>query len=283
MARKTKWIVTLVAVTLVFGLVLGVGQAAADSLPGEPLYGLKLATEEIRLRLTSNGHAKANLTRSLAEERLGEIAVMAGSQKSIDGKTVTQAQKHLSRAFESAAQIEASAGPMAFQQLMTAIETHERAMVQAANELPESEQSQVRELLRAMQQVRQRANEEAARGEQLQRRLGTPPDASELPDPNEQPGPGPNAAGEEPGGPNAGDEQPGPGEPSGPNTGDEQPGPGEPSGNAGDEQPGPGEPGGPNTGDEQPGGPNAGDEQPGAGPQNGQGSGDNGGHGGGNP
>ena len=63
----------LVALVLVLGLVFGAGQALAGGLPGGPLYGLKLGFEGVRLALTTDPQARANLSLALAEERLDEI------------------------------------------------------------------------------------------------------------------------------------------------------------------------------------------------------------------
>ena len=44
----------LVVITLVLGVALASGRASAVSLPGQPLYGVKLAVERVHLALTSN-------------------------------------------------------------------------------------------------------------------------------------------------------------------------------------------------------------------------------------
>jgi len=73
-----RW-ATVVAIVLV--LVLGGGGgtvAAADSsMPGSPLYPVKLATEQVRLTLTLSQMGKARLCAELADERVAEIAYMA--------------------------------------------------------------------------------------------------------------------------------------------------------------------------------------------------------------
>lgn len=50
--------------------------AAADSLPGQPLYPVKLIVEDTQLRLTFAESQKAQFHLSLAEERLQETAVL---------------------------------------------------------------------------------------------------------------------------------------------------------------------------------------------------------------
>ena len=95
----------LIATLLVFGMVFGAGQAAAASLPGEPLYGLKLAAEQARMELTTDPEAKAELAAELAENRLGEITQMVASGKEVDRETAFAAQQQMSLAFQAVNQV----------------------------------------------------------------------------------------------------------------------------------------------------------------------------------
>ena len=51
---------------------------ASNSMPDEPLYPLKLATEQVRLTLTLSDIGKADLHATLADRRVAEIASIAG-------------------------------------------------------------------------------------------------------------------------------------------------------------------------------------------------------------
>jgi len=74
---QRQW-VTAVAV-IVFLLVVGSGTvvAAGNSMPDEPLYQVKLATESVRLALAPSDLDKAELYVKLADERIAEITEMA--------------------------------------------------------------------------------------------------------------------------------------------------------------------------------------------------------------
>jgi hypothetical protein len=181
----------LIAALLVFGLVFGVGQAAAASLPGAPLYGLKLTAEQARLELTSDPEAKAELAADLAETRMSEIARMMNAGKTVDGPTAHQAQQQLSQAFQAIHQVSGEGQLKARHRLMNTIQNQHRVMALAVNGVPDQQQEPVRTLLRSMEWVRNELHtgEGEASGVQTRQQLGDP-DYPELTDPSAQPGPG---------------------------------------------------------------------------------------------
>ena len=74
---------TVVTTVLVCLLVAGGGTAfaAGNSMPDEPLYPVKLATEQVQLTLTPSGIGKAELYAKLADRRVAEIERMVGKNK----------------------------------------------------------------------------------------------------------------------------------------------------------------------------------------------------------
>jgi len=78
---QPRW-VTAIAIVLVL-LLAGSGTvvAAGNSMPDEPLYPVKLATENVRLRLTPSELGKAQLYANFANKRVLEIARMAEKGK----------------------------------------------------------------------------------------------------------------------------------------------------------------------------------------------------------
>jgi hypothetical protein len=68
---------TAVAGVLVISLVAGASVASADSLPDEPLYGLKVASEQVRLALAQRPEDRAAVWLSMAEHRLAEAERLA--------------------------------------------------------------------------------------------------------------------------------------------------------------------------------------------------------------
>jgi len=81
------------AVTVVIVLLLagsGTVAAAGNSLPDEPLYQVKLATETVRLTLSPSALGKAELYVKLADKRVEEIIKMADKGKAKQVERATQ-------------------------------------------------------------------------------------------------------------------------------------------------------------------------------------------------
>lgn len=190
MPRSIKWASVLVAFMLVFGAVFGVGQAAADSLPGQFLYEVKLASEQVRLSLTTDPEARAELNIALAERRLNEIAELVALGKTPDASTFDRATEQLESAMDPVKYGEEKAPEWAFVRLKAAIQRQKRDMEHFLTALPEAEQTPARELVRAMNRYEEHKGEgDSSQGEREQNRLGTPKEAEELPDPKRTPGP----------------------------------------------------------------------------------------------
>jgi hypothetical protein len=73
--RPSLATVAIIAIILLAGG--GVVGAAGNSLPGSPLYSVKLATESVRLALTPSDLGKAELNAAFADERIDEIIRLA--------------------------------------------------------------------------------------------------------------------------------------------------------------------------------------------------------------
>jgi hypothetical protein len=309
-----------VALVLLLGSLGGTAAVAADSLPGSPLYPIKIAMEDVQLAFTTAPGDSAELHLAFATERADEIVALVAQGEAPDDALLQQLQSHLELMVQEAAQAPAETMSGLLVQAENMIRTQEQALVRLRQNFGETQP------LRAANQVMTQAREQirAAMGEPEQFRErhmhGQSDEPEELPSevtPRQggvfsgtQPVTAPGGAG--------------PGQSANPDcpdcepVGDEhrygprpdQPGPGEPGGNpdcpdcepAGDEhrygpqpdQPGPGEPGGnpdcpncPPEGNQNQNGQNGGQPEPGSGnDQNGgsqPGAGNNGGQGGNGP
>ncbi len=87
---QPRW-ATAVAIVLIL-LLVGGGTAAAagNSMPDEPLYRVKLATEQVRLALTPSDIGKAQLLTELADKRVAEIIYLANKGKPAQIELTTQ-------------------------------------------------------------------------------------------------------------------------------------------------------------------------------------------------
>ncbi len=81
---------TFAALAILLLVLAGATSAAASSLPGDPLYGLKRASEEVRLALTFDDVARTQLLSELTDRRLEELAEIAKNRPS-SAPTATQA------------------------------------------------------------------------------------------------------------------------------------------------------------------------------------------------
>ena len=79
---QRSWAFALSAIVLLLFGSVGTAFASAAAMPDEPLYGTKLATEQVQLALTFSEENKAALHASFAEQRAQEIATMAEEGKS---------------------------------------------------------------------------------------------------------------------------------------------------------------------------------------------------------
>jgi hypothetical protein len=183
MTGVAKLATALIAAVLVFGSVFGAAQAAVDSLPGGPLYGLKLAGEKVRLGLTTAPHARADLSLALAEERLDEIAALAAQRQTIDDATAFRAQAQLMAALETAVQVGDPAASQALSRLENSIQQRQRTLAAILGGLPEAAQAPVQLIVRVMEQVRQEAHLGQGDPAGLRQRLrqSTPLDPAVLP------------------------------------------------------------------------------------------------------
>ena len=105
-----RW--AMAAVTLVFVVLLAgttTVAASSGSLPGDTLYPVKTATEQVQMRLTFSKAAKAKLQASLAERRVREIALLAAKGRTAKVEALTvQFEAHLEKIQQLAAQIGAT-------------------------------------------------------------------------------------------------------------------------------------------------------------------------------
>jgi len=100
-----RWATAAVVVVLVF-LVAGGGTvaAASDSMPGDTLYSVKLATEHVQLFFTFSDAGKAKLYAKLAERRMQEMEQIA---EQADHETIETLAERLDTSLEKVRELTA--------------------------------------------------------------------------------------------------------------------------------------------------------------------------------
>ena len=78
---RPQWVTTVSVVLILLLGSSGTVAAASNSMPDEPLYPVKLATETVRMTLTPSTLGKAELYIRLADKRVAEIVKMAAKGK----------------------------------------------------------------------------------------------------------------------------------------------------------------------------------------------------------
>jgi hypothetical protein len=174
----------------------GVAVAAADSLPGEALYPVKLVVEDVRLALASSPEAEAELAMELVQERTQEMEMLMAQGEEIPDDVVARMQKHLSRAMNQAAWTSEEEMPGLLQRMATRLQEQEDELEQL--KIRAQEQQQNKTQLQTAQQACEQAQQQAAEGigdpetfrERHQDREGQPDDANPPDPPTSEPSPG---------------------------------------------------------------------------------------------
>lgn len=151
----------LLAGVLATGLLGGGSAAAAQgSLPGEPLYGVKQATEGIRLAVARSDADKADLHLAFAERRASEAAELAQRGKSQEAHEAAEGyQKHVA-AVEADLEQEKAHGKdveKLVAKFQEHLERHEATMTRVLDQVPD----QAKEAIQQAMEVSRRGQETA--------------------------------------------------------------------------------------------------------------------------
>ena len=279
--KEAHPIVLLMKIALIVSLMTGAGAgtvaAAQSSLPGSPLYSVKIAWENAQVRLATTPETRLERALNMAQARVAEMLQLAESGQDIPDPAIERYAQHLGAAIQAMEELPEPAQTQARARIQEQLALHEQALEQirerlqehTGDEAPSANPGETLETpLREMDGILKRSRD------RLQDPNGNPP-TIRPPEPQHTPNSEAPAPG--PGEPNPTEPNPGPGEPD-PSPTAPAPGPGEPGGGPGpnptEAAPGPGEPGfGPGTPSPEPptveptpGAPGAGPGEPGAGP-----------------
>jgi hypothetical protein len=140
------------AVAAILVLVLaGATNAAASSLPGDALYGVKRTTEDVQVALTFDEVARMQLLARLADRRLEELAQVA-TQRPSSAPTATQeyadAVERFANALDDLRNADNEDKRNAAQTLAEAAQAKHKAVLDAVKDrLPAGEQPEVQKVI----------------------------------------------------------------------------------------------------------------------------------------
>jgi len=126
-------------------VILGSGfvWAGSQSLPGDLLYPVKLATEDVRTTLASTPAERVELALGFVEERIDEAQGLVDAERPVPDKLIGQIQDHIEQALTQAS----NADDLQTQPLLAQISTRTRAQIQVLERLranaPDRDQRQL--------------------------------------------------------------------------------------------------------------------------------------------
>lgn len=153
----------LISAVVIVGLLFGGGAtiaAAQNDLPNEPLYQLKLMSEDASLWFVSSPVQKINRLMQQAQTRIQEMEALASQGVTPPGQLTVQAQQHIQQALKIAAQLNEQDRTAALQGIQTRLQAQLQQMEQSQNnDCTECDQllQQTREMLQL--QLRAAENE----------------------------------------------------------------------------------------------------------------------------
>jgi hypothetical protein len=85
-----RWAIAVCTMLLIFVLGGGTVLAADNSMPGSPLYGVKLVTENLSIKLAGTQEEKVELYATVADRRVTEMVWMADNNKTANMEASVQ-------------------------------------------------------------------------------------------------------------------------------------------------------------------------------------------------
>ncbi len=132
--RKEKLTMNaLVSLILAAALLLGGGAtlaAAQDDLPDQPLYQLKLWTENAKLAMTGEPQEQATILMNMAQTRVQEMAALAEQGSTPPEQVCLRLEQHIDQALRLAANMDEADREQILLQLRDRLQTQDRLIQQ---------------------------------------------------------------------------------------------------------------------------------------------------------
>jgi len=151
-------------ILIVLALALGgtgttAAYAAQSSLPGDPLYGVKLALEDLRLSLTRDPQEEMLLLENMVQTRLNEISALVEEGKPIQQRLMTQLETHLQQALQLSAQLDDPQLIQAMEQIRTRAEIQLQTLQRLRTNAPQDQAEALQQTEQAILRVRNTAQD----------------------------------------------------------------------------------------------------------------------------
>ncbi len=181
----------VLALTMAFGATGGTVAVAKASEPGEILYPIKIASEDVRLALTSDSEKAFDLLLGFAQERLEEIDALSEEGESIPSQVTNRLQEHFEQALRCASNFDDENLALAMERLSVMTQQQTRVIQQMQSQDAGNADGALQQTEQIMSQIRQAAEEGLEDPTTFRLRHGEsrPEDAPEQPD-SLQPGDG---------------------------------------------------------------------------------------------
>jgi len=131
---QPRWAVAIMTVLLVFTLSGGTVLAANSSMPGNPLYPVKIATENVRVRIARSEVAREAILATCADRRIAEVVYVVSKGNVDTEKVEAVAARYISQVNQMSGMTAAADQPVMSQGvgMMTATEPAETSQPVAA-------------------------------------------------------------------------------------------------------------------------------------------------------
>ncbi|MBN1935607.1 MAG: hypothetical protein JW934_13145 [Anaerolineae bacterium] len=137
----------------------GVVFAAADSIPGDTLYPVKLAVEDARLAMTSGPAQKVKLNLAFANERVEEMRQLEAQGKMMPEEGISRMTRHTEQAMEHIGRVHPDDAPPLLEQVLQTTAAQTQVLEAALNTAADLDRPTLRNALEITTRTRTRATD----------------------------------------------------------------------------------------------------------------------------
>jgi hypothetical protein len=130
--RKEQYAMNMIiSILVIAGLLFGGGatvSAAQDDLPNEPLYAVKVWSEDLSLQVQNNPEAKLDRLMELAQTRIQEMTQLVNAGQALPDQVQLRLEQHIQQALQICSNLEDAALNQTLLQLRDRLQQQDRDM-----------------------------------------------------------------------------------------------------------------------------------------------------------